>query len=488
MSRPLRWRTWLRRVLRLSLLALLLLAAVLALRILSLERGPPLEAWHRTVPAELRAADLDRLSWDGYVDAEQRLIAAARRSVMQAAREGGPQPPDRYRLGSAVDPSGFAHDWNRSFVLEPAGAPVGVAVLAHGLTDAPYSMRHLAAHYQARGFVALGVRLPGHGTVPAALTATSWPDYVAAVRLAVREARRRVPAAAGPLHLVGYSTGGTAVLKYSLDALTDRTLAPAQQLVLLSPMVGLVDVARYAGVAGWPALLPRFAKAAWLDVLPEYNPFKYNSFPVEAARQSYASTQALQQQIEALAASGALAALPPVLTFQSVVDATVSAQDVVDALYARLPANGSELVLFDINRRPGVQQLLRPSTAAAIERLRAPPPRAYRLAWVGSDAGGATVRVAEAGATAEALQPLAIDYPPRVFSLSHVALPFPASDALYGLTPDLGEDFGVRLGTIDGHGERGTLMTSLDELQRMQSNPFFPYVTGRIDAAIAGPR
>ena len=42
--------------------------------------------------------------------------------------------------------------------------------------------------------------------------------------------------------------------------------------------------------------------------------------------------------------------MPPILTFQSVVDFTVSTPAVISALYALLPANGSELVLFDLNR------------------------------------------------------------------------------------------------------------------------------------------
>ncbi len=51
--------------------------------------------------------------------------------------------------------------------------------------------------------------------------------------------------------------------------------------------------------------------------------------------------------------------MPPVLTFQSVVDFTVSTQAVVSALYGNLPANGSELVLFDVNRNARLGPLLR---------------------------------------------------------------------------------------------------------------------------------
>jgi hypothetical protein len=44
-------------------------------------------------------------------------------------------------------------------------------------------------------------------------------------------------------------------------------------------------------------MLPAFAKAAWLGIVPEFNPFKYNSFPVNGAVQSYRLTVALQQQL-----------------------------------------------------------------------------------------------------------------------------------------------------------------------------------------------
>ena len=90
----------------------------------------------------------------------------------------------------------------------------------------------------------------------------------------------------------------------------------------------------------------------------------------------------------------------------------------------------------------------------------------------------------EAGAETEQERPLELTFPPGVFSLSHVALPFPLSDGLYGLEPDPDEDFGIRLGTIAARGERGALIVSLDTLLRMSSNPFFPYLLGRIEEGI----
>lgn len=88
------------------------------------------------------------------------------------------------------------------------------------MTDTPYSLRHIAENYRQRGYVAIGIRLPAHGSVPAALTDVEWQDWLAATRLAVREAK----ALSGPdlpLHVVGFSNGGALAMKYTLDSMDD---------------------------------------------------------------------------------------------------------------------------------------------------------------------------------------------------------------------------------------------------------------------------
>ena len=87
--------------------------------------------------------------------------------------------------------------------------------------------------------------------------------------------------------MVGFSNGGALAMKYALDALDDQQLTRPERIVLISPMIGITAFARFAGLAGLPAILPAFAKAAWLGMLPEFNPFKYNSFPINGARQSH---------------------------------------------------------------------------------------------------------------------------------------------------------------------------------------------------------
>jgi alpha-beta hydrolase superfamily lysophospholipase len=314
---------------------------------------------------------------------------------------------------------------------------------------------------------------------------------MAATRLAVRDARIRVPAPA-PLHLVGFSNGGALAMKYALDAIEDPKLPRADRIVLFTPMIGITRFARFAGLAGLPALLPPFANAAWLSIVPEFNPFKYNSFPVNGARQSYRLTDALQAQIQRLARAGRLGGLPPVLTFQSVIDFTVSTPAILTALYAHLPDNGSEIVLFDVNRTVKFGPLLRPSSYVALEQLKPTSPQPYRFTSIvnASDDSAATLeRSIAPGQLAPVDRPLDLPYPPGIFSLSHLAIPIPMDDPLYGMQPDpkSRNEFGFSLGAMDARGERGALVVDQDFLTRLPSNPFFPYLLERVAEGIDRP-
>ncbi len=479
-SRTLKWLKRGAVVLAVSVITLL------GVRVFDVQRGPPLELWHTFVPHEMSADEIDKSDWKQYIAAEERAFAEVRTEVTDRLSPQARDESNRYDATSPIYPGKFATDWNRSYVMLPDGKPVGAVVLLHGLTDSPYSLRHIARRYRDDGFVAVAARLPGHGTVPSGLSTIEWEQWTAATRLAVREARRLAGPSA-PLHVIGFSNGGALAMKYALEAIDDKTLARPDRIVLISPMIGITSMARFAGVMGWPAVLPRFAKAAWLGIVPEFNPFKYNSFPVNAARQSSLVARRLQQQIASHATDGKMGELAPILTFQSVVDFTVSTRAIVNALYLNLPANGSELVLFDLNRNTKIGPLLRANTDTVLARLLPDPPRTFRTTVItnASPSSAEVVeRVTEAGATAEQTRALGLMYPREVFSLSHLALTFPMNDSLYGLQPDLPEEYGVNLGSMATRGERGTLIVSVDSLSRMSSNPFFPYLMGRIEEGI----
>jgi alpha-beta hydrolase superfamily lysophospholipase len=465
--------------------------ALLALRSYKALSGPPLRPWHTFVPSELRADQLDMTDWTHYLAQEDEVMASVRAEVSQKLAPDERVPINRYFEASPIYPPHFAQDWNRSYVLEPDGKPVGVAVLLHGLTDSPYSLRHIAKRYRDRGFVAIGIRLPGHGTVPGGLTDVRWEDWMGATRLAMREARRRVPAPA-PLHLVGFSNGGALAMKYSLDALEDASLARADRVLLFTPMIGITRFARFAGLAALPAMLPPFANAAWLSVVPEFNPFKYNSFPVNGARQSYRMTDALQAQVQRLARGTLLRGLPPVITFQSIIDFTVSTPAILTGLYAYLPDNGSEIVLFDVNRTLKFAPLLRQSAYVAVDRLTPATPQPYRftvIANANENSDSTVERSIAPGQLSAEVRPLDLTYPPGIFSLSHLAIPIPMNDPLYGMQPDpkTRSDYGFNLGAMDARGERGALIVDQDFLTRLPSNPFFPYLLDRVDDAISRP-
>ena len=171
------------------------------------------------------------------------------------------------------------------------------------------------------------------------------------------------------------------------------------------------------------------------------------------------------------------------LAFQSIVDATVSTAAVVHALFDQLESNGSELVLFDINRLSGIEPFIDPGVATILTRLTDRASRRYARALV-TNANQDSLEVVERSihpdATEIVTRPLGLAWPPEMFSLAHIALPFMVDDDLYGRTPMPSSVDVVRLGTLSPRGERAVLTVPLDTLMRVSSNPFFPYLAARL--------
>jgi len=462
--------------------AVLVLATIVLIYALQARRQADLQPWHTEAPQlEMRLADLGPdFSLAQYRERENALFAETRAALEASIPPEEQVPGNRYWQGSPNYQWNFATDWNRTFELVPA-EPRGGALLLHGLTDSPYSLRALANALFKRGYYVLVLRLPGHGTVPASLERATWQDWLAATRLGARTVREQIGPDL-PLVMVGYSNGAALTVKHQLDALSDPALPRASRILLLSPMIGISPAAALSRVLDSLSFIPYFSKSAWTDVQPEFNPFKYNSFPLNGAIQTHALTAGIASRIMRLKASGQLNRMPPILAFQSVLDATVSTAAVVKILFDELPANGSELVLFDLNRLAGFSTAFKPADRNFLRTLFTGKPRTYRVTIVTNaspDTRAAVQKSVAAGSREVIEEPIGLDYPPGVFSLSHIAVPFPINDPVYGLAPDESEYYGIRLGTLALHGERNALRVSLEQLARIGSNPFYPYLEKR---------
>ena len=115
----------------------------------------------------------------------------------------------------------------------------------------------------------------------------------------------------------------------------------------------------------------------------------------------------------------------------------------------------------------------------------------YRLTVVTNAAAGTREVVEQdvaAGKEDSVVRPLGLSWPDGVYSLSHVALPFPPDDPLFGNEPaGPGNPFRVRLGTLQPRGERAVLTVPVEQLMRLTWNPFFPYLEERVRAWAAVP-
>ncbi|HET6565105.1 MAG TPA: alpha/beta hydrolase, partial [Xanthomonadales bacterium] len=79
------------------------------------------------------------------------------------------------------------------------------------------------------------------------------------------------------------------------------------------------------------------------------------------------------------------------------------------------------------------------------------------------------------GQAGPSVQPLDLRWPRDIYSLTHVALPFPPTDRLYGGEPD-GESPGIELGTLALRGERGVLEIPAAQILRLRWNPFYSWL------------
>ncbi len=456
-----------------------IIVTLITVVVYSLKHRPALEVWHTADLDEEFTVDSEVADFAGYLKLEERLFEQLEKEVYQKIGPADARSINRYQHGSMMDPTAMKPDWNRSFQLHRENPQAGILLL-HGLSDSPYSLRHLGERLHAAGATVVGLRVPGHGTAPSGLVEVKWQDMAAAVRLAMPHVRSL--AGDKPVFIVGYSNGGALAVNYALECLEDPALPKAKGLVLFSPEIG---VSPAAAIAVWQGRIGHWLgveQLAWTSVSLEYDPFKYGSFAVNAGDLAHRITTTIDKRLGKLSAAGKLSDFPPVIAFQSAVDATVSAPDLVSRLFDRLPSNGHELVVFDINRLAQVEHLLTRDPARDLSRLLADPEHPFTLSIAtndttpGKDPSRVVVRRRENGKDLET-EDLGLSWPPETYSLAHIALPFSGSDPFYG---NGGSGQKATLGNIALRGEKGAIRISAADMLRQRWNPFLPWVEKRV--------
>jgi alpha-beta hydrolase superfamily lysophospholipase len=449
--------------------------AVIAIYVAFIESKPDLSPWHETFLDGEFTAESDVQSFTDYLALEERLFRTLDSEIYARTRPEDRRAINRYFRGSLSDPERQERNWNRTFELKTQ-SPVAGVLLLHGMSDSPYSLHNLGKSLHESGAWVTGLRLPGHGTIPSGLTDFRWEDMAAAVKLAMAHLRNQV--GEKPLYIVGYSNGGALAVHYALETLLGTDQPPAAKIVLVSPAIGVSPAAAFAV---WQARLGHLLgleKLEWTDILPEYDPFKYNSFAVNAGDQVHRLTSRIRDDIDALGATGKLAELPPILAFQSVADATVSVSAVVETLFAKLPQGEHELVMFDINRLRELQPLIGNDDGPRVESLLAQAAPTFTLSFLTiENPTSRRVLLVQRRSQDPQLQryPLDLEWPRVVFSLAHVALPFAPDDPLYGTEPPQRPDT-LFLGDIAMRGENGVLQLTPAAMLRLRWNPFYDYL------------
>lgn len=441
---------------------------------------PPLDPWHQEQPAsEFTASDeTPEFGFDDYLACEEKVFDELD-ALIEGPWEGSKAGKlSRFNPDSVCRPGVHGgRNWNRSLLRE-AARPKGGVLMVHGLSDSPYAFRGLSERFHREGYTVMVLRVPGHGTCPGALAQVEWEDWAAAVRVAARDLRKRLPDEA-PMVVAGFSNGGALTVHYAVNSIEDDDLPVPDSLVLISPMIGITPLAEIARYHDWIAGVSGDERAHWSAVNAEIDPYKYSSWPMNASVQAFRMTRQVEEGLARLERGGKMKEFPPVVTAISAIDATVKLSDLIGGLYGRITNSGSELIVFDVNRAAWMEGLIRDDYEQAFLPLLDDGSRAYDITLVSNRATGTEAlvesRITPAGRTDRELD---LAWPRELFSLAHAALPFPQDDPLYGPNDD--GDKVPPLGDLRLRGESGVLRISDGQILRLRHNPFYSYMEERI--------
>lgn len=472
----------LRRVMKIALYtALGSVLGMVGLYVHIMNDRPDLHDWH-TVKldeefTEKKARKITRFA--DYLALEDRLFRQMQDEIKRSPDASARHELNRYDSGSLADPTSHTVNWNRSFEMQQ-DSPRGGILLLHGLSDSPYSLLTLAKQLHTQGYYVLGLRMPGHGTIPSGLVYSSWQDMAAAVRLAAGHVSEQIGREL-PLHVFGYSMGAAQAVNYAQHAMQDSSLRKPETLVLISPAIGVSSAAALAIWQSRLAEIPGLEKLAWSAIGPEYDPYKYTSFAINAGDLMHRLTVEIDSNFDALNEQAKADLFPRTLVMLSLADATVSTHAVVTNLFDRVSNPGNALVLFDINRYKQLEPFIQYDPAEAYRKLLERTQLDFHLTYLTNASALSHDVVMHSWSRGEHVHdgvPIGAEWPENIYSLSHVALPFPPTDNLYGSDPV--DDSVLNIGMLASRGERGILNVPARDMLRLRFNPFYDFMQDRI--------
>ena len=154
------------------------------------------------------------------------------------------------------------------------GGPIG-ALLCHGFTGTPQSLRPWAEHLAAAGVTVRLPRLPGHGTSVAEANLTSWEDWYAELDRHLTQLKQRCD----DVFVMGLSMGGTLAIRLAEERGPD-----VAGLVLVNPSLltkrpdrFLLPVLRWVAPT-WQGIASDIKRAGSVELA-------YDRIPVKSAYQ-----------------------------------------------------------------------------------------------------------------------------------------------------------------------------------------------------------
>ena len=449
----------------LATLTLFLIVVLVIRAYLDGKGNPKLMSWHK-------AGQIKELNYDEYDDIESYLIDEKKylkeKYKEAEIKNGGSY--NRYVRGSESSPYGhLEEDVNVSFEMVPKN-PKGGILMLHGLTGSPYSMRDIAKTFYDKGYYVLALRYPYHGTYPGELLNLNWKDFSKTAKFGAKIVKEKIQGIKNSkFYMLGFSTGATATLQYITHDINENNELPKPDGVFwLSPAMGIDPLAKYVYLDILISKIPGLNKFMWIDIYPEYEMAKYDSFDKNSVAQVYTLIKESRENLSKLTKKEKFE-LPPIYSYTPIQDATVETKELFKVL-EEINNKKNELTIFDVNRK--YNDLYKPKIQNINFEKEIEESKIIGDIIVVSNMVNKTEKVEltkySNGKKININNNLDLKWSEGIFSLAHISLVVSPENSLCGKNTFLG---GVNI-----KGENGIAAVPSNVMTRLRYNVFFDYV------------